>query len=460
MPVRDLPRSRVPPLVNGIAYAFDPIGYIRWYARRHGPVTCPRFPGLGLIVSLAEPDLVRQVFTGDTTTFHAGESSKPVLEPTVGANSVLTLDEEPHLRQRKLLLAPFHGENVRRWEDTIRSVTEQDIATWPVGRPFALHDHTRAITLEVILRAVFGVREQARFERGRALVTEFANRAHPISMFPAARRDLGPLSPWVRFKRAREALDVFLYEEIARRLQAPDLAERDDVLSLLLQATDDAGNPLSQQELRDELVTVLGAGHETTATAVAWAFERLLRTPRALDRLTRSLADGDEYLEATVKETLRMRPVVTDVGRRLTRDIELGGYRIPAGALVMPAITAIHFRHDLYADPDEFRPERFLAGTPEPYTWIPFGGGVRRCIGASFAQFEMRVIIRTIIERAQLRAASARAERSKLRNVTAAPARGCRVVLEQVWPADRAIDDADAQHRRESSSRGTVGQSV
>jgi cytochrome P450 len=438
MQVRDLPGSRAPAVVNGVAYALDPIGYIRWCSRRYGAVSSPRFPGFGLIVSIADPELVRQVFTGSPSIFHAGESSAPVLEPTVGANSLLTLDEAPHMRQRKLLLEPFHGENVRRWEGTIRSVAEQDVASWPVGRRFALHEHTREITLEVILRAVFGVREQARFERARALVKEFANRAHPISMFPFARRDLGPLSPWVRFKRAREALDAFLYEEIERRRAEPDVAERDDVLSLLLCATDDAGEPMSRQELRDELVTVLGAGHETTATAVAWAFERLLRTPRVLDRVTQSLADGDEYLDATIKETLRMRPVVTDVGRKLTREIELGGHRIPAGALVMPAIAAIHFRADLYPEPDEFRPERFLQRTPDPYTWIPFGGGVRRCIGASFAQFEMRAIIRTILERAQLRAATTRPERSKLRNVTAAPAHGCRVVLERFLPEMRA----------------------
>ncbi len=434
MEVRDLPGSRVPAIVNGVGYAVDPIGYIRWFAGRYGAVTSPQFPGFGLIVSIADPELVRQVFTGDAATFHAGESSKPVLEPTVGSNSVLTLDEEPHLRQRKLLLEPFHGKNVKRWEATIRSTTDHDIARWPFGEPFSLHDHTRAITLEVILRAVFGVREQDRFERARTLVKEFTNRAHPISMFPVARRDLGSLSPWVRFKRAREALDAFLYEEIERRRAQPDLAERDDVLSLLLCATDEAGEPLGQQELRDELVTVLAAGHETTATAVAWAFERLVRAPRVLDRLTQSLSDGDEYLEATIKETLRMRPVVTDVGRKLTREIELGGYRIPEGALLMPAITAIHFREDLYPQPDEFRPERFLDRTPEPYTWIPFGGGVRRCIGASFAQFEMRVIIRTIVERARLRASKPRPERSKLRNVTSAPARGCRVVLESLSP--------------------------
>lgn len=419
----------MPAIVNGVGYALDPIGHIRWFAGRYGAVSAPRFPGMGLIVSIADPDLIRQVFTGDAGTFHSGESSKPVLEPTVGSNSLLTLDDEAHMRHRKLLLGPFHGQNISRWEETIRSTTEQEIASWPVGEPFALHERLRTITLDVILRAVFGVREQARFEQARALIKEFANRAHPISLFPAMRRDLGPRSPWVRFKRARANLDTFLYAEIERRRSEPDLAQRDDVLSLLLRATDEAGEHLREQELRDELVTVLAAGHETTATAVAWAFERLLRTPRVLDRLTRSLEEGDEYLDATIKETLRARPVVTDVGRKLTREIELGGYRLPAGTLVMPAIAALHFRADLYPEPDEFRPERFLQGTPDAYTWIPFGGGVRRCIGASFAQFEMRVIIKTILERTRMRPAGRRPERSKLRNVTAAPGRGCQVLV-------------------------------
>jgi cytochrome P450 len=241
----------------------------------------------------------------------------------------------------------------------------------------------------------------------------------------------------VRFKRARAALDDFIYAEIERRRAEPDLEQRDDVLSLLLRATDETGAPLSELELRDELVTVLAAGHETTATGVAWAFERLLRTPRVLHRLTQSLEEGDDYLDATIKETLRARPVVTDVGRKLTREIELNGYHLPAGTLVMPAIAAIHFREDLYPEPDEFRPERFLQSTPDAYAWIPFGGGVRRCIGASFAQFEMRVIIRTILERTRMRAAAARPERSRLRNVTAAPARGCRVVVVSMNSARR-----------------------
>jgi cytochrome P450 len=353
------------------------------------------------------------------------------LGPAVGANSLLTLDEQPHMRHRKLLLPPFHGENVRRWEATIREITERDMETWPVGESFSLRTHTQRITLEVILRAVFGVRGKERFERALPLIDRFARRASPIVLFPWIRRDFGRFSPWRRFKRARAELDEFLYEEIELRRKEPDLEERDDVLSLLLRSCDEDGRPMSDLELRDELVTVIGAGHETTATAIAWTFERLLRTPDVLERLRRSLADDDAYLEATIKETLRMRPVIVDIARRLTREIELGGYRIPAGALLMPSIAAVHYRQDLYPDPDEFRPERFLRGTTESYTWIPFGGGVRRCIGASFAQFEMKIMVRAILECADLRPARSRPERAVIRNITIAPSRGCQVLLDR-----------------------------
>jgi cytochrome P450 family 135 len=432
MTVAELPPGgRVPSLLNAWRYSRDPVGYIRFYHRRYGAVACTRFPGIGLAVVVADPALVKQVFGTDPSVARAGEANATVLEPTVGTTSVLTLDEGPHMRQRKLLLPPFHCNSVRRWGETIRAIADQDIGAWPVGEPFALRSRTQRITLAVILRAVFGVRNEERFHRAQVLVDRFARRAHPISLFGFARRDLGPWSPWARFKRARAELDAFLYEEIALRRGESDVAERDDVLSLLLRATDDEGRPMSDRELRDELVTVIGAGHETTATALAWAFERLLRTPRAMAQLESSLAEGDEYLDATIKETLRIRPVITETARRLSQEIELGGYRIPAGAMVMPSIVAIHFREDIYEDPDEFRPERFLQGAPESFAWIPFGGGVRRCIGASFAQFEMRVIIRAILERTELRAADPAPERPRLRNITVAPAHGCRVVLER-----------------------------
>lgn len=432
MAARELPPGpRVPSLIGGLGFVHNPLENIRSFSRRYGPVAKARFPGYGLIVYVNEPELVKQVFTGDPSVYHAGEAAAAVLGPGVGANSVLTLDEEPHMRQRKLLLPPFHGERVSRWATTILEITERDMESWPVGEEFALRTHTQRTTLAVILRAVFGVRGQERFDRARPLVEEFARRSNLIVLFPFLRREFGRWSPWARFKRARTALDEFLYEEIALRRKEPDLAEREDVLSLLLQVTDENGRPMSDQELRDELVTVIGAGHETTATALAWTFERLLRNPAILDRLKRSLVEGDEYLEATIKEALRMRPVILDIARRLTRDIELGGYRIPAGALLLPSIAAIHFREDLYPDPDEFRPERFLGQAPESYAWIPFGGGIRRCIGASFAQFEMRVMTRAIVQRAELRAVHSDPERPTLRNITIAPARGCRVVLER-----------------------------
>jgi cytochrome P450 len=447
--------------IGTLHFLISPLENVRLAAKRFGPVFKTRFPGFGLMIYVNDPELIKQVFAGDPSVFHAGEATATVLLPAVGPNSVLTLDEAPHMRQRKLLLAPFHGENVRRWAETIREITDRDMDTWPVGSPFSLRTHTQRITLEVILRAVFGVREESRFARARNLVDRFARDANLIVLFPALRRNLGPWSPWERFKRARVALDEFLYEEIALRREQPDLAERDDVLSLLLCARDEDGQAMSDQELRDELVTVIGAGHETTATGLAWAFERLLRNPRVLDRLERSLEEGDEYLDATIKETLRVRPVILDIARRLTREIELGGYRIPAGAMVIPSIAATHYREELYPEPDEFRPERFLEDPPKGVEWFPFGGGVRRCVGASFAQFEMRIIIRTILERATLRAARPRAERPRLRNITIAPSRGCRVVLERLRPAPggTARDQAARSRIEASEAIATSGNS-
>ncbi len=443
MPARELPPGPSRPSVtNAISFARNPLAHIRSFYGRYGVIAKSRFPGLGLMIYVADPDLVKQVFTGDPSLLRAGEANSTVLEPAVGLNSLLTLDDQPHMRHRKLLLPPFHGDNVKRWGETIREITQRDMESWPVGVPFSLRKHTQRITLDVILRAVFGVRDDKRFRRAQILVDQFARRAHPIVLYRFMRHDFGPWSPWSRFKRARVALDEFLYEEIALRREESDVADRDDVLSLLLQATDEEGRPMTDRELRDELVTVIGAGHETTATGLAWAFERLLRNPAAMDRLERSLPDGDEYLEATIKETLRVRPVITDAARRVTREIELAGYRIPEGAILMPAIAALHFREDIYPDPEAFRPERFLEGAPESYAWIPFGGGVRRCIGASFAQFEMRVVIRAILERAQLRAADPAPERPRVRNITSAPVHGCRVVLERPLRPARANEPA------------------
>ena len=407
------------------------MGYMRKLHQRYGDVFSVRFPSFDRLVYVAEPALAKQIFAGDARRFHAGEANASVLEPAVGTGSVLTLDEDEHMRQRKLLLPPFHGDNIRRYGEVIREITELELETWPVGKAFALRPHTQRITLDVILRAVFGVRDPERFALAQRLVNEFALRSHPIVLFPFMRRRLGRFSPMSRFERARDALDMFIYEEIAQR-RREDTSDRDDVLSLLLGATHDDGSPMSDRELRDELVTVIGAGHETTATALAWAIERLLRAPRVLAKLRQSIADGeDDYLDAVIKETLRTRPVITDVARKLTEPTEVAGYELPAGTFVLPAILVIQHRADLYPNPMEFRPERFLEDQGEGFAWIPFGGGVRRCIGASFAQFEMRIVLSTILERVELRAADPRPERMRPRNITLAPGRGTRVVLER-----------------------------
>jgi cytochrome P450 len=424
------PGSKAPAFAQGFRYLHDPLGFLIRFQRRYGDVFTVRFPYFGQIVYVTRPDLVKEVFTGAPSIFHAGEANASVLEPALGPNSVLTLDDEPHMRQRKLLLPPFHGERVRRYGELIVEMTRQEMERWPVGEPFAMRPHTQRITLAVIMRAVFGVHDEDRLARFERLIDNFARRVGVITAFPALRRDLGRLSPWARFVRSREALDEFIYEEIRLRRAEPGHEERDDVMSLLLGARDEDGNPMSDEELRDELVTVLGAGHETTATGLAWAVERLVRNPEVLAKLRDSIAAGEEdYLGATVKETLRSRPVIVDVARKLTAPATIGGYELAAGTFVLPAIAALHHREDVFPEPERFRPERFLDGKTDNYAWIPFGGGVRRCIGASFAEYEMRTILREFVERAELRPVDPAPERVRVRNITLVPAKGARVVL-------------------------------
>jgi len=429
------PGSKLPALLQAARYARDPLGFLIRLQQRHGDVFMLDFPYFGQLVYVADPALVKQLFTGSPEQLHAGEANATVLEPALGPNSVLTLDEAAHMRQRKLLLPPFHGERIARYGELIREVTDREMESWPVGEPFALRPHTQRITLAVIMRAVFGVDDDARLARFGRIIERFSDRVSAVIAFPMLRRHLGPWSPWTRFVKAREELDAFIYEEIALRRAAAEPAageERGDILSLLLAAEHDDGTPMSDAELRDELVTVLAAGHETTATGLAWAMERLLRSPRALAKLRESLAAGEEdYLDATVKETLRARPVIVDVARKLTAPLEIGGYELPAGTFVMAAIAALHHREDLFPQPDDFRPERFLEGKADNYAWIPFGGGVRRCIGAAFAEYEMRIVLREFVERAALSAPDPKPEKVKVRNITLAPGKGAVVRLDR-----------------------------
>jgi cytochrome P450 len=437
------PGPRAPAAINVAKYILDPLGYFTRMRERYGDVFTVSFPSFRNVVYVAEPGLVKKLFTGEPTELHAGEANATVLEPAVGPSSVLTLDEGEHMRQRKILLAPFHGRAIDHYRDTMLASTRRDLDTWPVGQPFALRDHTQRITLDVILRAVYGFSEADNLEEAHHVVDEFARLSDALILPAFLRRPLGRRSPWTRFLRARAELDRLVYQAIADRRAAGDADERDDVLSLLMRARDEDGNEPTDRELRDELVTVVGAGHETTATALAWAMERLLRNRRVLDRLRTALADGDEegYLDAVIKETLRVRPIIVDVARRATVPFEIGGYTVPAGTLVLASIAALHYRPDLYEDPSAFRPERWLNGAPDSYAWIPFGGGVRRCLGAAFAHEEMKIVLREVVLRADLRAVSAEDEKPVLRNITLAPKHGAQVMLAAPL---RPVAEADA----------------
>jgi cytochrome P450 len=425
------PGPRLPSLVQAARVTLEPHAWLAKRRERHGDVFSSHFPFFGRVVYVADPELIKQVFTGVPDVFHAGEANATVLGDALGGHSLLTLDGRRHLSQRKLLLPPFHGDSVRGYTEVMAAAAAAEVSTWPVGEPFALRPRMQTITLEVILRAVFGVRDHERMDLFRERIPPLGELNTAYDFVPFMQRDFGGRSKAAQFRSALAAVDELIYAEIAERrgtVGAED--ERDDVLSLLLSARHEGGAPMTDVELRDQLLTLLTAGHETTATGLSWAFERLLRSPRVLERLLGSL-DDDEYLDAVVKETLRVRPVVTDVARKLTAPIKLGPWSLPAGTLVLPAIAAVHMRPDLYPEPEEFRPERFLDGGVESYAWIPFGGGVRRCIGASFAQVEMRVVLREVLSRVRLRAPSARPERPKVQHVTVVPKQGCQVVVEE-----------------------------
>jgi cytochrome P450 len=419
-----------PALVQTARLIRDPLGFLEGSIRRYGDVFTVRFIGMGNLVYIADAQILKEVFTGDPSLLRAGEANA-FMEPVLGPRSLLLLDRDEHLHQRRLLLPPFHGEKVRHYAEMVAEVVAREVERWPLGRPFALRPRTQAITLEVILRAVFGIQEAERLDRLRDLIPRLLRHGNMVVWMPWMHRDLGPLSPWGRFKRLRDAVDEILFDEIRHRRELDDLAERDDVLSLLVQARDEEGRPMSDAELRDELLTLLLAGHETTATGLAWAFERLLRHPSALGRLVDEIDAGteEEYLDAVVKETLRVRPVVYDVARLLTAPFSVRGWELPAGTYVVPSITGVHLFTGHYPEAQEFRPERFLEGQPEPYEWIPFGGGRRRCIGAAFAQMEMKAALREILSLVTLRAPAPDSEAVRLHNVTLVPAKGARVAV-------------------------------
>ena len=433
------PGPPLPRWMQTAGFLIAPVPWIDGCRRRYGDVVTFRSLFDPQFVMIFDSELMRQVFRESPEHLRAGEANA-VLGPIVGERSVLLLDGAEHLRQRKLLLPPFHGERMRSYEETMRDAADRTIDSWPVGEEFSMIGSMQSLTLDVILRAVFGVAEEDRREelkrRLRLLLDPVANRWRAlIVVLTGGRR--GSIEGET-FAQRRRAVDELIYQEIARRRQEADLEEREDVLSMLLLAQDEEGESMTDAELRDELVTLLVAGHETTATALAWAFELLLRNPRVLQRLQAALAEGDEegYLAAVVKETLRFRPVITGIGRRVRgRPLQIGGYVVPPGTDINPSIGAIHRREDRYPGAAEFRPERFLGpDAPDTYTWLPFGGGTRRCLGASFAEFEMRTVIARVLERCDLEPAGRRPERAVRRGITFSPKDGARV-LQRAAPA-------------------------
>jgi cytochrome P450 len=426
------PGTRLPRLAQSALWAIYPGALSRYCRRRFGPTFTLRPLGIGDVVVLTQPEAIGEVFTGDRDVLRAGEANS-VMGPIVGRHSLLTLDGERHIRHRRLVSPSFHGEAVRAYGERVAEIAAAEVARWPVGREFPIRPRMQAITLEVILRTVVGVSDERRLERLRTLLRRITQVgvvemwivwAYPhLIEHPAVRR-LSTL-------RLMPEVDRLLYEEIAaHRAGLAGSMHGEDVLSLLLAARDEDGQGLTDEELRDHLITLLVAGHETTTTALAWCFERLLRHPAAYARLQRELEESQEerYLEAVLSETLRVRPVIDAVWRKLSAPVEVAGHLLPAGATVMPSIELVQ-HSGAFADASAFRPERFLEGSSPQYTFIPFGGGARRCVGASFAMMEMRAIVRTVLERVSLRAPSARSERVKVHHITLVPARGGRVIV-------------------------------
>jgi cytochrome P450 family 135 len=397
---------------------------------RYGDIFAVRIAYEGTWVMLADPEAIKQVFTGDPRIFHAGEGNQ-ILATVLGQNSILVLDEKPHMSQRKLLLPPFHGARMQCYEQTMSEIAEREIASWPLGTPYELRPQMQAMTLEIILQTVFGVRGGARMVELRAALRDLLDlTTNPRALLPLLLVGPDRVRRFGPFRRRIDRVDELIYREISERRRAGDLEQRDDVLSLLVGANHEDGSPMSDEEMRDELLTLLVAGHETTATSLAWAVERLSRHPEKLERLRSEIEEGgEEYLTATIQETLRLRPVISIVLRKLTEPVEIGGYELPAGVSVAPCVYLAHRNPEVYPEPDRFLPERFLDNPPGTYTWIPFGGGVRRCLGASFAQFEMAVVLRELVRRHEIRPVRPKPERIFRRAITETPRHNAEVVL-------------------------------
>jgi cytochrome P450 len=418
-----------PPVLQTVRWLVRPIALLESCRRRFGDPFGIHLVGFRTpLYMVSDPDVIRALYTERRNGLPPGRTA--ALLPMVGERSLLLLEGPDHLARRRLMLPPFHGERMRAYASIVREAAEVETARWPSDSAFPLHPSMQAITLEVILRAVFGVSDEERrarlAERLRHLLDATSSPALQFAVLLSRRA--GRVDPLARLRAMRAGIDALLLAEIAERRADPETDRRDDILSMLIGARFEDGGAMSDGELRDQLMTLLLAGHETTATALAWTFDLLTRHPPALARLVEEVDAGEQaYLRAVVAESLRLRPVVALAGRRLATELRIGSVTLPPGSDVTPAIWLTHTRADLYPEPYAFRPERFLDRAPETYAWVPFGGGLRRCLGAAFAEFEMRVVLEAVLRRFTLRPAGAGAEHVTRRNVTFSPRHGTRV---------------------------------
>jgi cytochrome P450 len=446
-----------PPLPAAIQLAATwtrPAGSLARLRERYGKRFTVQLPFQPPFVVLSDPDEIKQLLMAAPEDIHPGEGAR-LLEPIVGRNSVILLDEGAHLEQRKLLLPAFHGEKMQRLAGLMEELAERELATWPTEQPIALHPHLQRLTLEIVLRAVFGLDRGRRLDDLRGALTDvLAFSESPLSVMPWAQQFGRVIPPMRRFQEVRQHTDRMIFELIAER-RAQGHEGRDDVLAMLLAARHESDDsPMSPHELRDELMTALVAGHETTASQLAWAFHQLARSPAVIDRLRAEIdsCDGDSYLSATVHEVMRLNPVLPNAEPRLTmRPVTIGGFTYPAGVCLLASTFLVHHDPDIYPNPYAFRPERFV-GNPQPddpgdeqsneagrrvfvkpgtYTWLPFGGGRRRCLGASFAIQEMKIVLRAAVRRFAIVPAGEGRERTARRSITFSPADGAKVILRE-----------------------------
>jgi len=428
------PGPRLPAAAQTVLLLRDWPGFVATCERRYGTMFTLRIASLGTFVYLTDPDHIKQVFAGDPHTFHAGEANS-MLKGLVGEQSVLVVDDEVHADRRRLMLKPFTRAAVDRQTGAMATIAAESIENWPLRTEFAVAPHMSALTLEVILRTVIGATDLERLAALRIAMPKLLD-LNWVAALSIARPELYRVWPWTAVKKRLVAADRLIYAEIAERRADPELAQRTDVLAMLIRAADEDGRHITDRELRDQLMTLLAAGHDTTATALSWALERLTRHPHVLEKAVAAArasaagdVDGDEYLDAIAREVLRIRPVVYDVGRVLTEPVEIGGYRLPKGVMVVPGVGLVHASAAQYVDPQRFDPDRMVGTVPGPTTWLPFGGGNRRCLGATFALVEMRVVLREVLRRADLQTTSAAGEGQRLKNVTLVPDQGARITV-------------------------------